>query len=189
MLPSRSEPGAHPEDSLRHPGHGPGDGVDLREQRLLEVGGHDGDRERHVADLRAGGFKVCFSQGLNVRIINARIAAALRSVEYRDTRFRRRRPYMAWDSLGDEMRFFRGIDCLEKAGIPAKHVMAYMLIGYDPDETFADIEYRFGRMAERGILPYPMVYDRSVDLHRPFQRWAVTGLYRAVPFSEYRHAA
>ena len=142
--------------------------------------------ERHIADIRDGGFRVCFSQGINVRIINKRIAEALRSIEYRDTRFRRRRLYMAWDNLGDESRFFRGIDYLEAAGIPASHVMAYMLIGYDPDETFSDIEYRFGRMVERGILPYPMVYDRSVDLHRHFQRWAVTGLYRAVPFSEYK---
>lgn len=37
----------------------------------------------------------------------------------------------------------------------------------------------------RGIQPYPMVYDRSrLDLKR-FQRWAITGLYRAVPWSKY----
>jgi hypothetical protein len=48
------------------------------------------------------------------------------------------------------------------------------------------IMYRFERMVERGILPYPMVYDRSRADLRAFQRWAVTGLYRAVPFSDYK---
>lgn len=40
-------------------------------------------------------------------------------------------------------------------------------------------------MVERGIEPYPMVYDRSRKDLRKFQRWVITGLYRAVPFEEY----
>ena len=44
IRPSRPEPAAHPEDFLRHPAHGPGDGPGLPEQQLLEAGGHDGDR-------------------------------------------------------------------------------------------------------------------------------------------------
>jgi len=46
-------------------------------------------------------------------------------------------------------------------------------------------------MVARGIQPYPMVYDcRATDPARyrglkQFQRWVVTSLYRAVPFTDY----
>lgn len=139
-----------------------------------------------VAEIRDGGFKVCLSQGINVRLINADAAAALATIEYRNTKFNERKLYTAWDNIGDEKVFFRGVDTLERAGIPSKHLMAYMLIGYDVTETWARIWHRFKRMVERGIEPYPMVYDRKrVDL-LCFQRWVITGLYRAVPWNEYR---
>lgn len=46
------------------------------------------------------------------------------------------RLYTAWDNIGDESVFFNGVDKLEKAGIPPKHLMAYMLIGNDILETW-----------------------------------------------------
>lgn len=141
-------------------------------------------RER-IAEIRDGGFKVCLSQGINVRLIHDEGAAALASIEYRDTKFQERRLYTAWDNLGDEMVFFRGVDTLERNGVPAKNLMAYMLIGYDPLETWGRIWHRFNRMVERGIKPYPMVYNRKRADLLAFQRWVVTGLYRIVPWGDY----
>lgn len=138
-----------------------------------------------IHEIREGGFKVCFNQGINIRVVTDEIAEELATVEYRDDGFKIRRLYTAWDSLGDEALFFRGVDRLERAGIPGKHLMAYMLVGFDPVETWEGIHHRFDRMVERGIRPYPMVYDRKrLDL-KQFQRWAARGLYRAVPWSEY----
>ena len=83
------------------------------------------------------------------------------------------------------------MDLLQEAGIPPKHVRAYMLVGYDKNETWERIWRRFDRMVERGIEPFPMVFDcRATDADRyrrlkQFQRWVVTGLYRAVPFRDY----
>lgn len=142
-----------------------------------------------IAEIRDGEFKVCFNQGINVRLVNEEIAAALASVEYRDDQFQKRRLYMAWDNLRDEKIFFTGVDRLEAAGIPGKHMMVFMLVGFDPTETMGRVMYRFERMTERGLLPYPMVYDRSRKDLREFARWAATGLYRAVPFSEYSVSA
>lgn len=142
-----------------------------------------------VREIIDGRFRVCLSQGINVRLIDEEAAAALASVEYRNTRFTERRLYTAWDNLKDEKVFFRGIERLERAGIPMKHVMTYMLIGYDPTETWERIWHRFDRMVERGIEPYPMVYDRSRKDLRAFQRWVVTGLYRIVPWEEYNVSA
>lgn len=141
-------------------------------------------RER-IAELNHGGFRVCFNQGLNVRLLDEESCAALATVQYRDDQFQRRRLYTAWDNLNDEGIFFRGVDMLEKAGVPPKHLMAYMLVGYDPKETWERIWHRFDKMVARGILPYPMVYNNARRDLKAFQRWVVTGLYRAVAWKDY----
>jgi len=145
-------------------------------------------RER-IAEIRAGKFRVCLSQGINTRLIDDEAAEALASIEYRDTKFERRRLYTAWDNLKDEDRFFAGVDRLERAGVPPTNLMAYMLIGYDKNETWPRLWHRFNRMVERGIKPYPMVFDRSRRDLLAFQRWVLTGLYRIVPWSEFEHDA
>jgi hypothetical protein len=141
-------------------------------------------RER-VKEIREGDFKICLQQGINIRLIDDESAAALATIQYRDTKFKERRLYTAWDNLKDEGVFFRGVDTLERAGIPPKQLRAYMLVGFDKNETWERLWHRFNRMVERGIEPYPMVFDRSrKDLTR-FQRWVITGLYRAVKFEDY----
>jgi len=141
-------------------------------------------RER-IAEMREGRFKVCFSQGINVRKVDDEVAEALASVEYRDGKFKERRLYTAWDNLGDERVFFDGVDTLERHGIKANDLMAYMLIGYDKRETWDKIHYRFDKMAERGIEPFVMVFDPKDVARKKFQRWANMGLYRLFPFAEY----
>ena len=85
--------------------------------------------QARIDELREGHFKVNFSQGVNVRLINDEAAQALASVRYYDGRFTRRRLYTAWDNLGQEKIFFQGVDRLEAAGIPPRHLMVYMLVG------------------------------------------------------------
>lgn len=142
--------------------------------------------QTRIAEIQEGNFRVCLNQGINVRLINEESAAALASIQYRDDQFQRRCLYTAWDNIGDEKRFFTGVDMLQQAGIPPKHLMAYMLIGFDIAETWERIFHRFNRMVSLGIRPYPMVYDAKRKDLKHFQRWVVTGLYRAVPWSEYR---
>jgi len=139
-----------------------------------------------IKEIRDGGFRVCISQGINIRLVDDESAAALASIQYRDTKFENRRLYTAWDNLRDERVFFAGVARLEAAGIPPKHLMAYMLIGFDIEETWERLFRRFNAMVERGIMPYPMVYDRKRKDLCAFQRWVVTGLYRAVPWAEYK---
>jgi hypothetical protein len=141
-------------------------------------------RER-IAEIRDGKFRICLQQGINVRLIDDEAAEALATIQYRDTKFKERRLYTAWDNLKDEGIFFKGVDTLGRAGIPPTHLRAYMLIGFDKNETWDRLWHRFNRMVEMGIEPYPMVFDRSrKDLTR-FQRWVITGLYRAVKFEDY----
>lgn len=143
------------------------------------------DWRLRIAEIIEGKFRICLQQGINVRLIDEEAAAALATIQYRNTKFNERKLYTAWDNLKDEGVFFKGVDILERAGIPPKQLRAYMLIGYDKNETWERLWHRFNKMVERGIEPYPMVFDRSRKDLTKFQRWVITGLYRAVPFSEY----
>jgi hypothetical protein len=121
--------------------------------------------QARVAEVIAGGFRVCLNQGINTRMIDDESAAAIKAMGYWDDSFKYERLYTAWDNIGDEERFFRGVDTLERAGIPARHLLVYMLIGYDERETWERLFHRFKRMADRYIMAYPMVYgDRKRTL-------------------------
>lgn len=151
-------------------------------------------RER-VREIIDGGYRVCLNQGINVRLLNDEAAQALASIPYYDDSFKTRRLYTAWDNIGDEARFFAGIDTLERHGVPPRHVMAYMLVGYDKRETWERVLYRFHKMVARGIRPFPMIYgDRFRSLpsggyngrvdHKPlweFQKWAIRRYYELIP--------
>ncbi len=76
-------------------------------------------------EINEGGFKVSFNQGVNIRMITPETASALASVRYYDDQFKQRRLYTAWDNLGQESVFFKGVDLLEDAGIPPRHLMVY----------------------------------------------------------------
>lgn len=144
---------------------------------------------------------VCFNQGINVRVITDEIAADLASIRFTDDSFKRRRLYTAWDSIGDEALFFRGVDRLRAVGIKPSALMVYMLTGDDPDETWAAIFHRFNRMRELKIKPYIMIKDRRTERlplggyngnvgHlrlMDFQRWVNSGIYRGKcpDFAEY----
>lgn len=156
--------------------------------------------EARLDEIRVGGFKACFNQGINIRMIDDTTAAAIASVPYYDDQFKKRRLYTAWDNVGHETKFFKGIDTLEKHGVPAHRIMAYMLVGFDPNETWERVMYRLNKMTARGIKPYPMPFNVDKAKKLPlgghngriesrtlgeFQRWVVGKFYQFVPFEEY----
>ena len=141
-------------------------------------------RER-IAEIRDGGFKVSFSQGINVRAIGDEEAAALASVQYRDDSMTRRQLCCAWDNKKDEARLFAGLQRLVDHGVRPAEILVYMLVGYWPGETAADREYRRAKLREFGAFPYPMPYVRTPELVG-FQRWVV-GAYdkRGIPWADW----
>jgi hypothetical protein len=144
--------------------------------------------KERIAEIRDGGFKVCLSQGINIRLINEEQARELATIQYRNTDFNERQLYTAWDNVGHEKVFFRGVDMLEHCGIPPTHLMVYMLVNYDSRETWERRWYRFGKMVDRGIRPFVMVYGKAAAPADVicWQRWANSGLYRVIPWDEYR---
>jgi hypothetical protein len=132
------------------------------------------------------GFKICFNQGINIRLINERQAHVLSRVFYCDDQFKVRRLYTAWDNLGDERVFKAGVKLLADAGIPAHHLMVYMLVGFRKNETLDEVMYRFNELVALGCRPYPMVFDKSKDELRKFQSWVIRRYYEFVPWKEFR---
>jgi hypothetical protein len=151
-------------------------------------------RER-VEEIVRGGFQVCINQGINVRLLSGRPwnvpkskwtsellkeradladeqCLAIVRMAPRDDSFERRRLYCAWDNLGDEEVFFEGIDRLERHGWKPSWVMAYMLVGYDPRETWERIFHRFNRMVARGMSGRRRHPAGQADHRRPCARYA-----------------
>lgn len=137
------------------------------------------DWKLRIAEIRDGGFKVSFNQGINARCITDEAAEAIASVNYRDDDMKVRRIYTAWDSRADEERLFAGLERLVKYGVRPDNIMVYMLIGYWPEETAEDREYRRARLRAFGARPFPMAYitdltppELAIEL-RGFQRWVI----------------
>jgi hypothetical protein len=136
------------------------------------------DRIRELID---GHFRVSFNQGINARCITDEAAEAVASVDYYDDQFSQRRIYTAWDNRDDEDRLFSGLNRLVKYGVKPSAIMVYMLIGFWPDETQADREYRRKRLRDFGAIPFPMSYRKTPELIQ-FQRWVIRAWDKVMPW-------
>lgn len=145
-----------------------------------------------IKEIREGGFKVSFNQGINARFLSDETAAAIASVSYFDSDFRRKRLYTAWDNRRDEERLFRGLECLKRAGVPPGNVMVYVLVAYDHESKSArptitdDDVYRIHQLRSWGADPYPMPFVRTRETIG-FQRWVCRRADKAgVSWESYR---
>lgn len=133
-----------------------------------------------------GNFKLCFNQGINIRLITHEQGKMLSRVKYTDDSFKKKRLYTAWDSLGDEKWFKDGVAMLADAGVPAKHLMVYMLIGFRRGETEEEILHRYNELLKLKCMPYPMVYDSTRKDLKHFQRWVVGRYAQVVSWEDYK---
>jgi hypothetical protein len=145
------------------------------------------DWRARLNEIRNGGFKVSFNQGINVRFITDEAAEAIGSIDYRDDSMKVRRIYTAWDNKRDEDRLFVGLRRLVRYGVKPDHIMVYMLIGYWPGETEEDRLYRQAKLRAFGCRPYPMPFERTRELVG-FQRWVVGAYDKRVAWSDFKRA-
>lgn len=134
-----------------------------------------------------GGYRVCFNQGINIRLIDDEGASYLSRMKFRDDSFKKKRIYTAWDNKRDEAIFLKGINCILNAGIKPNEVMVYFLCNYWEKGLTQDVWDRFNTMAEIGLLPYPMIFEKwnaSAEL-KAFQEWVIRGGYRVTPFETF----
>jgi hypothetical protein len=141
-------------------------------------------RER-TAEIRALDLKVCFSQGLKIRIITDEQCAALASVRFWNLNRTRRQVYFAWDRFRDEKLIDAGIARVLNAGIKAWQMAFYILIGFDttPEQDY----YRVMKIRSLGADPYAMPYRKSDPYQKRFARWVNhRAIFNTVPWEDYR---
>ena len=167
-----------------------------------------GDWQARMDELREGRFRVSFNQGINIRLIDGEAAHELSQLRYYNHKFNRRRLYTAWDNIGQERIFFRGVELLREAGIPPQHLMVYMLTGFAEGETIEQVMHRYQGIRNKGCLAFPMVYGdqpeapgpsdpdreerterlrRYLELKR-FQRWVIQRYDQFLTWEEFGRA-
>jgi hypothetical protein len=140
-----------------------------------------------IAEIRDGGFKVSFNQGINARFLTDEAAEAIASVNYRDDSMTVKRIYTAWDNLNDEQRLMDGLGRLVRYGVKPDHIMVYILIGYWPGETIESWEHRRRTLREFGARPYPMPFVRTREAVG-FQRWVIGAYDKRIPWQDWLDA-
>ncbi len=140
-----------------------------------------------IAEIREGGFKVSFNQGINARCLTEEAAEAIASVNYRDDSMQVKRIYTAWDNRADEAALFAGLNRLVKYGVKPDHIMVFMLCGFWPGEAHRDRDYRRQKLRDFGARPYPMPYARTPELIG-FQRWVIGAYDKRIPWAEFAYA-
>lgn len=141
----------------------------------------------NLLEIADCGLKVSFNQGLDIRLINQENAKLLSKAKYYDWKFKNRCLYFAFDSPEIEDNVLKGIKILNQAGIPSKHLMFYMLVGYDTE--FSEDLHRFEVLNKLGVMPFIMVFNNRKDkpILRHFARWVNQLFYQFIPFEKYDH--
>jgi hypothetical protein len=136
-----------------------------------------------IIDLK---LRVCFVQGLNIRIITEDQAKLLACSNYTNSKFNQRYLTFAWDRYPDRRLIEKGVRICNDAGIPPKHMQFFVLIGFDTTEV-QDYE-RVMTLREWGCLPFVMPYNRADPYQKAFARWVNRReVFYACKWEEYKY--
>lgn len=132
-------------------------------------------------------LKVNFSQGLDIRLIDEENASILSNLKYMNWTFISRQLHFAFDNMKDEAAVRRGISILSSSGIPPKHMMFYMLVGFNT--TFEEDMRRYAILWEElGTYPYVMIFNNEgTPTLRAFARWVNKRIHKTASWLDYEH--
>ena len=141
------------------------------------------DDLKRIIELK---LKVCFVQGLNIRIITSEQAELLSQAKYYNSKFKSRYLSFAWDKYKDEKLIRNGIKICNDAGIPSRDMQFFVLIGYDT--THDEDYYRVMTLWEEyGALPFVMPYNKKDTYQKKFARWVNhRAIFKTVKWDDYR---
>ncbi len=131
-------------------------------------------------------LKVCFVQGLNIRIITQEQAEMLAQCNYTNSKFNQKYLTFAWDRNFDERLVMKGIQTCVDAGIPANHMQFFVLIGFDstPEQDM----YRVMKLKELGCMPFVMPYNKSDRYQKAFARWVNNrAVFKSCSWEDYKY--
>lgn len=131
-------------------------------------------------------LRVCFIQGLNIRIITSNQAALLAECNYQSSKFDHKYLTFAWDKWRDRGLIDKGIRICNDAGIPSNKMQFFVLVGYDttPEQDYQ----RVMLLAGYGCMPYVMPYDRFDPYQKAFSRWVNNrAVFKSCSWEDYKY--
>ena len=145
--------------------------------------------QNRIDEVLKFNLKVCFSQGLNIRIITEEQAQALASVQFRNLSGKAKQVYFAWDQFGKgtEKLIDAGLKRCWDAGIKAYQMAFFVLVGFNtpPEEDM----YRVQKLASFGCDPYVMPYDKEDSYQKKFARWVNhKALFKSTAWEDYQRS-
>lgn len=136
-----------------------------------------------IIDLK---LKVCFVQGLNIRIITSQQALMLKQCNYQNGKFNQKYLTFAWDRYNDGKIVMKGIKICNDAGIPCNHMQFFVLIGFDttPEQDYE----RVMTLSEMGCFPFVMPYNKNNQYQKNFARWVNNrAVFKSCSWSDYKY--
>lgn len=131
-------------------------------------------------------LKICFVQGLNIRIITEEQAKILVKCRYYNSKFNQRYLTFAWDKYRDKEIIMKGIKICNSAGIPCEKMQFFVLIGYDTSQE-QDLE-RVIILKGFGCMPFVIPYNKKDSYQKKFARWVNhRAIFKTVEWSDYDH--
>jgi len=131
-------------------------------------------------------LKVCFIQGLNIRIITDEQARLLAKCKYYNSRFNQRYLTFAWDRYNDGELIMKGIRICNAAGIPSTKMQFFILIGFDT--THEQNYERVMKLKQIGAMPFVMPYDKNDLYQKAFTRWVNhRATFKSCDWSDYKY--
>lgn len=131
-------------------------------------------------------LKVCFIQGLNIRIITREQAELLSKCNYQNSKFNQKYLTFAWDRFNDGKLIFKGMKICNDAGISNKRMQFFILIGFDstPDQDYS----RVMTLREMGAMPFVMPYNKNDSYQKSFTRWVNNrAVFKSCTWEEYKY--
>lgn len=156
--------------------------VVLLDNNILPIEDHFKESMEYLSN---NGLKVSFSQGLDIRLINEENAGLLSDSKYYNWKFSEKSLYFAFDEPSLEQEVRDGVTKLNNAGVPSKHIMVYMLCGFNT--TFQEDYHRYKVLWEElGALPFVMVYNQQkTPILGHFARWVNRRVHKICAWEDY----
>lgn len=131
-------------------------------------------------------IKVCFSQGLDIRLINKENATLLSKVKFYNHTFRGRTLYFAFDDPKLASIIKKKVKILVDVGIKPYYMLFYVLVGFNT--TLNQDLYRVKLLKDLGVRPFIMIYNNRKDDKklRDLARWVNLNFYKVVEFKDYK---
>ena len=109
--------------------------------------------------------KIDFNQGLDIRLINNENASLLKKMQlWKGKRYR-----FAFDNIKMRPLIEKKLKILNNNGIKNSMLSFFVLVGFN--STLKEDLIRFNFLKERGIRPYAMPFDKTIQYQKDLIKW------------------